>query len=286
MPLLRTDGANPVDLANSLLDGVASGQGVETLGIVPGASLPPSKKIIPVRTPGTVADSGSANAQEHRLKTGDKPLATVMMDPDEARYAWAGWPSDAQQAFAKKAWYLGLISSQRDLDGAYSIWQWAVSRAKDWALAGNAMDPQDVMELLADGSPDAAKQRAINARAGQTVTQKQRKIDLTDPTSARALVEQAFQQSMGRDPTDAEVRVLTDSLHKQQKANPQVQTSTTRFDQDGNPVDDGQTTTTSGGIDPGAFIQQQAANDPEAAQYQAGTFYFQSMMNALSSPVQ
>ena len=277
MPALRTDTSTPsqVDIS-PYLTALEGGGGA-------GVMAPPTAAgpVITVRMPKTPGQPGSANAAEQRMASGE---GTQHLSVDAATQAFWGWTDAQQKALAKKAWYLGLVASPDDIEGAFQAWQWAVSRSGDYAAAGRPMDPSDVMDLLAAGSPDAQKQAAQNRLAGQTVTQKQRQINLTDPVQARALITQAFQQSMGRDPTDAEYNTLLASLHAQQQANPTVTETTTKYDNKGNPLPES-TSTTSGGIDPSAFVQQAAQADPEAAQYQAGTFYFNTLMKALGSPV-
>lgn len=242
--------------------------------------------MISVRMPsfGDVETSaaGSANAAERRLRTKAGPgEGQTKMTVDQATAAFWGWTDEQQSALAKKAWYLGLVASPNDIEGAFTAWQWAVGRAGDYAAAGRDLDPSYVMEVLAAGSPKAAKQREANARRGDTVTQKSRSINLTDATQARSMIEQAFQQAVGRDPTDAEFRTLLNSLHAAQRENPTVTTQTTRYD---NPLPD-QTTTTQGGVEPGAFIEQAAQDNPEAAEFQAATGLFPSLLNALNSPL-
>lgn len=273
MPALRTDSSTPSQVDISPYLTALSGGGA--------AVAAQSSPMITVRMPKTPGQPGSTTAAEHRMDMGE---GTQHMSVDAATAAFWGWSDAQQKALAKKAWYLGLIASPDDIEGAFQAWKYAVGRAGDYAQAGRQMDPSDAMDLLAAGSPAAQQQRDVNGRAGQTVTQKQRQINLTDPVQARSLIEQAFQQSMGRDPTDAEYRTLLASLHSQQQANPTVTQTTQKYDNQGNPLPDS-TSTTSGGIDPSAFVQQAAQNDPEAAQYQAGTFYFNTLMKALSSPV-
>ena len=69
-----------------------------------------------------------------------------------------------------------------------------------------------------------------------------------------------------------------------QRATPTVTETTTKYDNERNPLPDS-TSVTSGGVDPTAFVQQAAQDNPEAANYQAGTFYFNTLMKALGSPV-
>jgi hypothetical protein len=85
---------------------------------------------------------------------------------------------------------------------------------------------------------------------------------------------------MGRAPEDAEVRALVDALGQRERANPTIQTTTpTKFDDQGNPIDS--TTTTTGGFDSSAYIQNQISADPEATAHQAAGDLYPALLAAL-----
>lgn len=257
------------DWDNELKGAAAGGGG--------GAIRSTSGPLIPVRFPGVKYNpkgAGSVNAFERGMS--DPGGQTLRLDPDSASVAINGWSEDDQRAIAKKMWSLGLIESPMDLAGAYAQWDNAVQVAARFAAAGNPMEVQDVMELVADGSPDAIKRRAMRNRAGGVVTQKANAINLSNPHEARALIEAAFQARMGRDPSEAELRTLTASLNDAQRKNPTTTTQTTHYGMDGEMVS--QDSTTSGGIDAGQFISESTADDPEAASYMAATEYLPALM--------
>lgn len=181
----------------------------------------------------------------------------------------------------EKAWYLGYqeVSAPNDVMGFIALWQKAVEDAALWQQAGKRLSPMQALEFGATGN---GKLRAERAMAGGVQTQKSRSIDLTDPVSARAIIRQAFKTAMGRDPTDAEVRTLAASLTAAEKANPQVTVAKASFDATGAPVGT-PTTTTSGGINPTAFIEEQVQDDPEAKEYQAASTYFPALMQLMGS---
>lgn len=207
----------------------------------------------------------------------------VQMPVSQAQASIYGWSQDEWEALAKRLWYLGYdrVSDPSDIQGAIAVWQQAVDEAAKMQSGGHNVTPDDVLDMYASANKDLAAKRAT----GEVQSTKSRSISLTDPVQAKAFITQAFQQAMGRDPTDAEVRVLTDSLHKAQRANPTITTQSPRFDNDGNLIPGEMETVTEGGLDPSAFIQQAAQDNPEAAEYQAATFYFNTLMKALDSPV-
>lgn len=265
-------GADPN--VDAKLDAAASSPG--------GAVQTSSGPLIPVRNPGKAykpSGAGSVNALEHGLSN---PAGRVMaLTPDAASNAIFGWDLADQKAFAKKVWYLGGISSPEDIAGAWKVWQQAVQVAAGFSAAGNPMDPQDVVDLMLTGDAGAAKARAQHKLAGKTITtQKANPINLADPAEVRVFLDEAFRTKMGRAPTDAEVRTLTDSLHAAQKAHPGMSQVQTTYDANGNVASQQQLKAT-GGVNPDIFLNDQIANDPEAASYQAGTTYFNALMGAL-----
>ena len=189
--------------------------------------------------------------------------------------------ADTLQKMTEKAWYWGYdkVSAPDDIMGFIALWQDAVNEAAAFQAAGKRLSPMQVLELGATGN---VKNRADRAFAGGMQTQKSRKIQLTDPVSAKALIRQAFQTAFGRDPTDAEVRTLAGSLTAAEKAHPQVTVDQASFDAAGNPTGT-PTETVSGGIDPGAFLQEQVQDDPEAKEFQAAGTYFPALMQLMGS---
>jgi hypothetical protein len=192
--------------------------------------------------------------------------------------AWYQFDDEHRKALMNRMWYLGLIKSPTDFDGAYQMWGNAVQHAARFANAGKPIDPKDMLEMLADGKQGAGPKQQ------QTVS---RSIDLTDPETAKAWVTQAYMQSMGRAPEDAEVRAMADALMAQEKAHPRITTTTTtqHFDAAGNPVNQDQSSTTSGGVDAQAFLANQINADPESVAHQAAAQYLPALHALLGAGV-
>jgi hypothetical protein len=238
---------------------------------------------IPVRYPGREYDpsgAGSVNALEQGLSS---VSGTIQWhDPDSASVAINGWSEDDQRAIARKMWSLGLLASPQDLAGAYQQWDRAVAIAARAAAGGNPMEVQDAMEMMADGSPDAIKQRRANALAGRTITtQKVNPFNPLDPGDAKQLVTAAFQAKVGRDPSDAELKSMIGSLNAAMKAHPGTQSVTTEYDEFGGIASQQQSPVT-GAIDPGQFVSEATADDPEAASYMGANTYFSALMGLVN----
>lgn len=245
-----------------------------------GASTATDVPLIPVKYPGhkyNAAGAGSVNALEHGMA--DPAGRTQLMDPNAAANAIHGWSIADQRDFAKHAWYLGGIKSPDDLAGAWDLWQEAVRRAAAFSAAGNPMDPQDVLDLMLTGDPQAQRNRKMRADGG-VVTQKSRSINVASAQEAKGLIIQAFKTAVGREPTDAELRTYTNSLQQAMKANPTVTTSSQKYDANGNAVGEA-TSTTTGGLDPQQFVADQLSTDPQAEEYQAAAVYFPALLAAL-----
>lgn len=188
---------------------------------------------------------------------------------------WYSFSDQDRADLSKRMWYLGLIKDPNDFDAAYNTWKTAVEHAGRFAMAGREIDPRDVLDMMGD----AANGPGAKQQAGPVT---RRQIDLTDPETAKAWIQQAFAQSMGRAPEDAEVRALADALNQRERAHPTIQTTTpTKFDDQGNPIDT--TVTTTGGVDSQAFLQNQIAADPEATAHQAAGELYPALLQALGA---
>lgn len=278
MPVFTDGGTTPAPLDwRSAIQKELSGGG--------GSGVADGTPLIPVRNPSLkspyTSSGGSANAAEHSVG-GPHPNVVDLLDPDTAANAIYAWSPQDQKNFAKHAWYLGGLASPDDLAGAWQLWQQAVKVAAGFSAAGNPMDPSDVLDMMLTGDPNAAKARA-QRKTGGVVTQKANSINVASPSEARLLIEQAYKARMGREPTEAEVRTLTASLQAAQRKNPSTTTTTAKYDAAGNMVS--QDSSTSGGLDPQGFVDQQFDNNPDAAEHQAAATYFPLLMSSLASPV-
>lgn len=209
-----------------------------------------------------------------------KEFDTVVPLSQAGQYVYGLDDAELNQ-MTEQAWYWGYdeVSSPNDVMGFIGLWQKAVANAAAFQAAGKRLTPMQVLEYGATGN---SQLRAERAQGPGIHTQKKRDIDITDPTSAKALIRQAFKTALGRDPTDAEVHTLAGSLTAAEKANPRVTTTSANFDAQG--VQQGpMTTTTTGGIDANAFVATQLQDDPEAKEFQAASTYFPALMQLLGS---
>ncbi|HLN76527.1 MAG TPA: hypothetical protein VK204_05735, partial [Nocardioidaceae bacterium] len=201
---------------------------------------------------------------------------------NQAMGAWYAFDDAERSRIMKKMWFLGLLKDPSDFEGGYKVWSAAVDHASRFASMGREMDPRDVLDIMGNATQAEKDRQKARGYAGGTFTQKSTSIDLTDPTEAKAFITAAFQQSMGRDPNDAEIRSMTDALHRGQQADPKVTTTTTKYDDNGQPINS--SSTSSGGLNAEAYISAQASADPEAGAHQAASQLFPALMQALQAP--
>lgn len=201
---------------------------------------------------------------------------------NQAMGAWYSFDDGQRSRIMKKMWFLGLLKDPSDFDGAYRVWGAAVDHASRFAATGREIDPQDVLDIMGNATQAEKDRQKARGYAGGTFTQKSTSIDLTDPTTAKAFITAAFQQSMGRDPQDAEIRSMMTALSAQEKANPKVTTTTTKYDDNGAPINS--SSTSSGGLNAEAYVSAQASADPEAGAHQAASQLFPVLMQALQAP--
>lgn len=123
----------------------------------------------------------------------------------------------------------------------------------------------------------------------RAVTSRQSNVDLTDPKTAKAIVNQALSQFLGRNATDEEVAAFTVSINASERANPTVSdTTTTTSYRDGEQVSQSSNSTTSGGLTGAArqqIVADEAMQKPEYGAYQAASTYWNALQQSLGAIV-
>lgn len=113
-------------------------------------------------------------------------------------------------------------------------------------------------------------------------TTTQTSVDLTDPETAQALITQSLTQLLGRAPSDGELAQFKGTISGYEKSHPSVATTTEQYDSQGNVV--ATNTTRSGGVTDAArqqLLQSKVQDTPEYAKYQAGTTYFNALLQLI-----
>lgn len=303
------DGQNPTPSTGSLAD-IAASLGVQLGGGSPmGATGSMQSQYLvylgmgyaPVQT-----DTPFTKFQNHKPKTGD-PNALMsdfenMANKDKHKWAlWltlAGFGGSIDVANAKSK---ADNMSEAEVNASYAE---LLSEAVNRYAMGQNLTPQDILEkaiqyrlsaagLKWNGELDSLTLKKFdsmiatteegNPLANRTITSTSKSIDLFSPSEARGFARTALQAELGRDPTQAEYEDFLGALNASARANPNVTTTTQKFDAEG--LQASTSSVTRGGIDPGQLSIEKAQRNPDWAEWQAMGTYAPALFSALNAPV-
>lgn len=167
-----------------------------------------------------------------------------------------------------------------NLENIERIWAGLVVRSAKMYEKGIKLSPWQLLNRYATGSGVGH-----DAAGPKTVTSTSTVVDLTEPKTARALVDQMWAERFGRAPTEKERKTFVAALNEYERKNPKTTTTTTTTAAGGESVTS--SSTSKGGVNPSAFAQDYSLqhNKDEAGQYQALTVYMPAFFDALSAPV-
>lgn len=155
---------------------------------------------------------------------------------------------------------------------------WTTDLTGDYAKAlsdanQNYMSIDDWLRYRAGMASAAASSRGSRGGGPSTSTSTNRSVRLTSRASAQAILKQTLAQELGREPTAAEVTRFVKSLNKEERANPQVTTTTSRSDGKGN--SSSSSTTKESSVDPMSEGEEfaETASPQEARMFQHGQLY-------------
>lgn len=207
-------------------------------------------------------------------RVADLPDAEMMV------YEWYG--TDAYDKWGDFLAEHGIIEKDesRDFDTLNKWWVTAANQSSLFYSIGRNFTPWDVIEGF--GKDSGGRRGSGGGGGGGPRTVTSTSVDLTDPDTARAIVNSALSDRLGRAANDEEVSTFLNVLNSAERANPTVTTS--HYSGDGSSV----SSTTTGGI--GATGKQQLAVDealenPEYGAYQAASTYYNALIQALGSPL-
>ena len=111
-----------------------------------------------------------------------------------------------------------------------------------------------------------------------TTVQTQKSVNISSAKDAKAFINQAFQQQVGRDATADEIKQFRTSLNDEEKKNPTI-TKTTQTVSGSNVSSTSEST---GGMDRGAYMLEQGKKAKDYAEFQTETTYMDALMSAIS----
>lgn len=166
-------------------------------------------------------------------------------------------------------------ADSRDFDTLDGVWRMAAAKSAEFQEWGRNLTPWDVVTLM---SPLAGSGGGRGGSGGGPTTTVSTSVNLTDPDTARAIVNRALSAKLGRAANDEEVASFINVLNAAERAAPTTTTSTRSAD--GSRV----SSTTTGGIAaPGReqLAIDEAMENPEYGAYQAASTYYNALISAL-----
>lgn len=205
----------------------------------------------------------------------------------------------------------GLISENDGFIEMQARWKKLVDASMGLTRAGQKISPMDILDSYLGKGPLGGKgglgsltsgasvwqtqyrggrKFLVNSQTGEVKyegprfeTQYNKSIDLTDPTTAKAIATSVFQQLMHRDPGKGELAGYGDALRTAEQQSPQVTQTTIEYDMNtGEPI--GQSSKTTGGFGSeakGYLAEQRVKKTKEYASVQAATTYANAIEAAI-----
>jgi|SRR6478752_719117 len=216
---------------------------------------------------------------------------------ENARMAPINWDEKQKRDFISK----GILYKMPGFDynmGMPEImdaWDGLVKSAQAFSKEGAEWSPWDVMGSYAnDGKGFGTIRKGdwlYDARTGdkvkyvgpRTKTTTSKNVNLSSPEDVRALTTQMLTELLGRAPTDEELAKYRSSINGYERANPEMTTTTHTLNDMGEEV--AQSSTTTGGASQaalGSIVEGGAKKGPEYGKYQAGTTYFNALMQMIT----
>ena len=159
--------------------------------------------------------------------------------------------------------------------------------------------PFDVMDTWANQKGKFGTQRqgdwVFDVATGERIkyvgpksrTTTNRSVDLSSPEDVKALASQMLAELLGRAPTTKELAQFRSAINAEERSNPQVTTVTQQLSPDlatGEVRVTDESSTTSGGVSDAAraaLVSSPVQDTKEYGKYQAGTTYFDAMMQMI-----
>lgn len=250
--------------------------------------------------PGFVSPSAPTGA------TGNAAANPIFLSKNEAIDFFNGFTGKQLRDFVNAGQVAGQLQDDAGFIEAQGLWKKLVNASAGLTAAGRKISPQDVLAgylgkgpLGSKGATGASlwqvqyrsgRKFLVNSQTGEVKyegprfeTTYQKTIDLTDPTTAKAIATSVFQQLMHRDPGNGELTNFAGALHSAEQNSPVVTNTTTEYDPNtGEPV--GQSANSSGGFGADAkqyLATQQIKKSKEYGAVQAATTFENALENAV-----
>lgn len=153
---------------------------------------------------------------------------------------------------------------------------------------GKRVDPISATVMMLQQQQAMAKQAGMGGGGAGGVsssTQTTKSLNLTDPTSARKLVNDSLSQYLGRSATKQEQQAFMKALNAQERMNPTVTQQSSTTTSGGGRSATSSTVMSQGGFNPSAFAEEYARGMEGSGEYQAATGLLNTFISALGEAV-
>ncbi len=230
--------------------------------------------------------------------TGQKELTTFQ----EAALAPRDWDEKTKRDFVNKGIMYKIPGFSPDMGDPeiFSAWDDLLTSAWMQSTPGREVTPWHVMDSYAkhegqfgtitkDGWVfDVATGKRLAYKGSLTKKTKQTNVNLTSPEDVQVIATQALREALGRAPNAKELAQFRASIAGLERANPEVQETTTTLRpnlETGELETVSSQSTTSGGVSQAAkeaAVAEAARKGPEYGKFQSGTTYFDAMMQMIA----
>lgn len=192
------------------------------------------------------------------------------------------WTADQVAENIKKFREAGQ-TQVKDFDSLTQAWQGLVARAAQtysFSSGKIKMTPWDALELDRQAQINAG---TLTPGGSQVTHQTSRSVSDVRQADAWSALRQTASSLLGRDPTDQEVRDFAYRMNALAAKSPTITSSTTTTDTSGNSSSSSHTKQgfDSADLERGAY--DTAQSDPDYAEYQSATTYFNAALSALGA---
>jgi len=214
----------------------------------------------------------------------------------DAEAEWDSWDDEERQKWADHLIQAGVLPEEKRWDyGELQLWWYKMVQesANKYENANKKVDPWKMAVIYGGGDESGATASSLGRDvmgegpvARYVTSTRDRSINLTDSEVARALVNQVLGQALGRNASDEEIEEFKNVLNQAERENPVItrQRSVHTLRDDGTDgYDVERTTRTTGGVDAGSVVMDEALESEESKRYQAATTYWTALEQALGT---
>jgi hypothetical protein len=162
-------------------------------------------------------------------------------------------------------------------------WSKMIGFAGEFASAtGENKSPFEIAEMLAQQSDPRDRG---GAGGPSTTSYSEENVNLTNPSTARSLIQQSLTSYLGRDATDDEQNSFLKALNAAEKRSPSVTKSVSTTTPGVGTSRTESETSSRGGFNPSTFAEEYAQGQEGAAEFQAATTLLDTFIGSLGARV-